>query len=127
MEKHYRVVLQSMRMVDCKGANRWQKSARIWSTAALAIDGQGRVLLIHARSPWDVHDFIEILLELPLGVRRAMYLEGGPEASLSLEAAGVSIVRVGSWETGFNENDGNVQPWALPNVIGARRTDDGEP
>ena len=62
LETHYRIVLQSLRMIDCKGVNRWQKSARIWSTAALAIDDQGRVLLIHARSPWDVHDFIEILL-----------------------------------------------------------------
>jgi hypothetical protein len=79
------------------------------------------VLFIHARSPWDVHDFIDALQELPLGLRRAMYLEGGPEASLSLDAGGAAILRVGSWETGFNENDDNVRPWALPNIIGARR------
>jgi hypothetical protein len=121
LEKHYRTVLQSMRMIDCKGTNLWQKSQRIWSTAAIATDGQGCVLFLHARSPWDVHDFIEILQALPLDIHRAMYLEGGPEASLTLEAAGVSILRTGSWETGFNENDDNVQPWALPNVIGARR------
>lgn len=120
-EPHYRVILQSIRMIDCKGVNRWQKSPRAWSTAALAIDDQGRVLLIHARSPWDVHDFIEILLKLPLGIRRAMYLEGGPEASLSLETGLVSRIRVGSWETGFNENDDNAAPWPLPNVIGVRR------
>jgi hypothetical protein len=120
-EQHYRVILQSIRMIDCKGVNRWQKSPRIWSTAALAIDDQGRVLLIHARSPWDVHDFIEILLKLPLGIRRAMYLEGGPEASLSLETGFVSLIRVGSWETGFNENDDNATPWPLPNVIGVQR------
>ncbi len=39
---------------------------------------------------------------------------------------GVSIVRVGSWETGFDENDDNVRPWPLPNIIGARRRA-GEP
>jgi hypothetical protein len=121
LEKHYRVVLQSMRMIDCKGANLWQKSQKIWSTAALGVDDQGRMLFIHARSPWDVHDFNDALLELPLGLRRAMYLEGGPEASLSIDAGGVSIMRVGSWETGFNENDDNKQPWTLPIVIGARR------
>lgn len=122
-EKHYRVVLQSMRMIDCKGANRWAKSARIWSTAALGIDDQGRVLFIHARSPWDVHDFNEILLALPVGARRVMYLEGGPEASLLLDAGGLSTVRVGSFETGFREDDTNTEAWALPNVIGARRFD----
>jgi hypothetical protein len=120
LEKHYRVVLQSIRMIDCKGANRWRKSSRVWSTAALAVDDKGRVLFIHARSPWDVHDFIQILLELPLGVRRAIYLEGGPLASLALDAGGASIVRTGSWETGFNENDDIAKPWPLPNIIGAR-------
>jgi hypothetical protein len=127
LETHYRVILQSIRMIDCKGVNRWQKSARAWSTAALAIDDQGRVLMIHARSPWDVHDFIEILLKLPLGIRRAMYLEGGPEASLSLEGGGVSMLRIGSWETRFNENDANAAPWPLPNVIGVKRPDRKEP
>ena len=39
------------------------------------------MLFIHARSPWDMHDFIVNLQKLPLGIVRAMYLEGGPEAS----------------------------------------------
>src|SRR5262249_2606672 len=121
VEGHYSIVLQSIRMIDCKGVNRWQASPRVWSMAALGIDDQGRVLLIHARSPWDVRSFGEMLLKLPLGIRRAMYLEGGPEASLSLMAAGVSIIHVGSWETGFNENDHNTEAWPLPNVIGVRR------
>ena len=120
-QKHYRVVLQGMRMIDCKGANMWPTAPRIWSTAALGIDDQGRLLFIHARSPWDVHDFIDILKELPLGIQRAMYLEGGPEASLSVEAGDISVTHVGSWETGFNENDNNTSNWQLPNVIGVRR------
>jgi hypothetical protein len=127
LEKHYRVVVQSLRMVDCKGNNRWAKQPRTWSTAAVAIDSQGRVLLIHSRSPWPVHDFIENLLALPLGIRRAMYLEGGPEASLGLQAAGVSFLKVGSYETGFNENDDNHAAWVLPNVIAVRRLSDSEP
>jgi hypothetical protein len=57
LEAHYRVVLQSLRMVDCKGRNRWAEALRAWSAAALAVDGAGRVLFIHARSPWPVHDF----------------------------------------------------------------------
>ena len=28
LEAHYRIVLQSLRMIDCKGVNRWQKSPR---------------------------------------------------------------------------------------------------
>lgn len=122
-QKHYRIVLQSMRLIDCKGANLWPISPRSWSTAALGIDDQGRLLFIHARSPWDVHDFIDILKELPLGMQRAMYLEGGPEASLSVQAGDLSVMHVGSWETGFNENDNNTNSWQLPNIIGVRRID----
>jgi hypothetical protein len=124
LETHYRIVLQSIRMVDCKGMNRWAKAQRAWSTAALAVDNEGRFLFIHARSPWPMHELIENLLALPLGVCRAMYLEGGPEASLSLATSRKSFVRVGSWETGFNENDDNHLLWALPNVIGIRRASD---
>ena len=122
-EPHYGAVLQSLRMIDCKGANVWQQSDRAWSTAALAIDGEGRVLFIHARSPWSVHDFIANLQKLPLGIARAMYLEGGPEASLSVRAGGISLGAVGSYETGFNENDDNTRQWELPNVIGVTRID----
>ncbi len=120
-EPHYGAALQSLRMIDCKGANVWQQSDKAWSTAALAIDGEGRVLFIHARSPWSVHDFIANLQKLPLGIARAMYLEGGPEASLSVRAGGVSLDAVGSYETGFNENDDNTRQWELPNVIGVTR------
>jgi Phosphodiester glycosidase len=121
LERHYHAVLQSIRMVDCKGRNRWTKELRAWSTAALAVDGARRLLFIHARSPWPVHDLVENLLALPLGIERAMYLEGGPEAGLALASASKSFVQVGSFETGFNENDDNHASWPLPNVIGARR------
>lgn len=121
LEPRYRVVLQSMRMIDCNGNNVWHPSGRAWSTAALGVDGSGRVLFIMARAPWDVHDFIDNLKALPIGLTRAMYLEGGPEVSLAVDAGGVSFVRIGSWETGFNENDNNDQAWALPNIIGVQR------
>lgn len=120
-ESRYHIVLQSIRMISCKGENLWKKSPRIWSMAVLAVDKKGNVLFIHSRSPWDVHDFIEILREMPLGVTRAMYLEGGPETSLAIAAGGVNKLFLDSYETGFNENDRNWRAWALPNVIGVER------
>ncbi len=47
-----------------------------------------------------------------------MYLEGGPEASLHVQTPGKTVRRIGSYETGFNENDDNDRYWGLPNVIG---------
>jgi hypothetical protein len=48
-------------------------------------------------------------------------LEGGPEATLYVNAGGTELERFGSYETGFNENDDNDRAWALPNVIGVWR------
>lgn len=112
--------LQSIRMMSCAGANVWSQQDRRWSTACLAQDSGGRLMFVHARSPLSVHDFIEMLGRWPLDIARAMYLEGGPEATLYFSGGhGIeSIERVGSYETGFNENDDNVAAWPLPNILG---------
>lgn len=118
----YRVLVQNIRMIDCAGRNVWAHQARKWSTACVGTDGQGRVLLIHVRSPYATHDLVEALLALPLGLRRLMYVEGGPEASLYVKAGGrVVVSEVGSFETGFREADDNRVFWPLPNVIAFAR------
>ena len=114
----YRVVVQNIRMIDCARRNVWAPQPRKWSTACVGTDAQGRVLLIHVRAPYTTHDLIDVLLRLPLGLQRLMYVEGGPEASLYVEVGGKVVVsEVGSFETGFFESDGNVAFWPLPNVI----------
>jgi hypothetical protein len=114
----YRVAAQNIRMIDCRRRNVWAPQSRKWSTACVGTDGQGRVLLIHARAPYATHDLIDVLLGLPLGLERLMYVEGGPEASLYVEVAGrVVVSEMGSFETGFFESDTNRVFWPLPNVI----------
>ncbi len=103
--------------MTCKRANAWKLQPKRWSTAAIGVDGKGRVLFLHARSPWPVHDFVERLLALPIDLQRAMYTEGGPEATLYVHAGKVERDFVGSFETGFMENDGNTEEWPLPNVV----------
>jgi len=112
--------LQGIRMVGCDGRNVWAAAPRRWSIAAIAQDKSGRILFLHSRSPLPVHDFIEAMLALPLSVTRAMYQEGGPEATLYVNAGGLQLERFGSFETGFNENDGISVAWPLPNVFGIR-------
>jgi hypothetical protein len=115
----YRIVVQNIRMLDCAGRNTWAKQNRRWSTACVGTDGTGRVLLIHCRSPYPTHDLVEMLRSLPLDLKRLMYVEGGPEASLYVKVAGrVVVSRVGSYETGFLEHDENREFWPIPNVIG---------
>jgi uncharacterized protein YigE (DUF2233 family) len=110
----YANALQSIRMISCDGRNVWTEQAREWSMAAIATDTDGRVLFIHVRSPYSVHTFAEMLMAASLGVKRAMYLEGGPEATLFVHVGEVLVERVGSYETGFHESDDNVAAWPLP-------------
>jgi hypothetical protein len=118
-ESRYRILVQNIRMLDCAGNNTWSQQPRKWSTAAVGIDGAGRVLFIHCRSPYSTHDFIDILRALPLDLKGLMYVEGGPEASLYVAVDGKEIVsKMGSFETGFRELDDNDRFWPIPNVIG---------
>jgi hypothetical protein len=117
----YATLIQNMRMISSARENVWSRQARRWSTAALAGDAEGNIILIMVRSPYTVHDLNEILLGLPISIHNAMYLEGGPEASLCFAASGYEFRVMGSYETGFWESDGNRSFWPIPNVIGIMR------
>ena len=82
------------------------------------MDADGHALLIFCRSPYTMHDYVNILLQSPLRIRQAMYLEGGPEASLSINSGAVVRNLFGSYETGFTENDASNAAFPLLNVIG---------
>ena len=84
----------------------------------IGIDKEGNVLFIFSRSPYSVYDFINMLLAPSIKLYNAMYLEGGPEASFYLNHNGHKVKKMGSYETGFNENDDNHRFWPIPNIIG---------
>jgi hypothetical protein len=122
-QPRYGTLVQSIRMISCQGANVWTQQPKRWSTAAIGTDKEGRVLLIHVRSPYTVHDLIDNLRHLPLSIDRAMYVEGGPEAQLYVRSGREEHEFFGSYETDFYESDGNDHAWPVPNVIGVvRRT-----
>jgi len=128
LRARYGSLVQSIRMVSCNGKNVWSPQARRFSIAAVGTDDAGRVLFVHSRSPRSVHDFINILLGLPLGLRRALYVEGGPEAQLFVRGGGREYEFVGSYENTFMSSEDNTRPWPVPNVIGvAKRTSGAAP
>lgn len=65
----YGSLVQSIRMVSCQRAGVWAPSERRFSTAAVGVDGAGRLLLVHARSPWPVHELVAALLAAPIDLR----------------------------------------------------------
>lgn len=117
-KKKYKTLVQSIRMISCKGKNVWKQQQKKWSTAAIAIDRQANILLIHVRSWYSTHDLNNILLKLPLNISQAMYTEGGPQAQLYINTGKQEFAFVGSNETSLSQSDNTPISWPLPNVIG---------
>jgi hypothetical protein len=114
----YGTLVQSIRMISCKGENVWRQQPRKWSTAAIGMDHQDRVLFIHVGSPYSTHDLINILQKLPLNITRAMYSEGGPQAQLYIRYGKKEYEFVGKFDLKLNENINHPVLWPIPNVIG---------
>ncbi|MFT3708484.1 MAG: phosphodiester glycosidase family protein [Archangium sp.] len=114
----YETVVQDLRLIRGNGVNVWKNNGRKWSEAAIAADDKGRILFFFSRAPMMMSEFNAKMLGLGLGVQRMMHAEGGPEASLSIRTEKVKLDLCGSYETGFREDDFNIQQWPIPNVIG---------
>ena len=121
LQGRYAAMVQSIRMVSCARANVWsQQPENKWSTAAIGIDQHGWLLFIHVRSPLSTHDLINGLLTLPIGLRETMYVEGGPEAQLYVNAGGRELEFVGSHGSSFAGIE-NSYALPIPNALGIRR------
>ncbi|MFC1552902.1 phosphodiester glycosidase family protein [Candidatus Latescibacterota bacterium] len=118
--KKYNTVIQNYRMISIKQENVWSQQKNMYSIACVGIDMQRNVLFIHTKSPYSVHDFNNIILNLPLDINNVMYVEGGPEASLFVKTNDFIGKWMGSYETGFFDNS-NTKFWPIPNVIGIKR------
>jgi hypothetical protein len=119
----YNSFSQCMRMIDNKGkAVEWiQKYKMRCSMSVLAVDKDGNVLFIFTRTPYTPNEFSKFLLSLPIGIHSAMYLEGGPEASLYVNTGNTVIEKFGSYVSRTYAHDRNDKFRKMPNVIGIRR------
>lgn len=118
IRRDYRTVLQSIAMLDCAGQPIPSPGQRVYSASAAGIDGEGRLVFVHVRTPYSMGAFRRILAAPEVGLRAALYLEGGPEASLVVRTGVRAVSEVGSYESGFFESDDNHRFWDIPNVIG---------
>jgi hypothetical protein len=85
------------------------------------MDKSQNVLIIFSQQPYGVHDLIEILLSLPISIYNAMYLEGGPQASLYLSTKNVTIEKYGVWEGSPDSHNPLRVSWPIPNILGIVR------
>ncbi|MBW1803260.1 MAG: phosphodiester glycosidase family protein, partial [Deltaproteobacteria bacterium] len=121
MEKHWEEVIkkyhsavQNYRIISRGKKTGWPQREILHSSAAVGLDRSDQVLFIHSSSPHSIHDFIRMVLKLPLHIANAMYVEGGPEAELYIPykknrnsscLQSMSLTPVAS-------------PFRIPNVIG---------
>ena len=121
VRNQYQSLIQSIRMVSCNGKNDWVQQEKKWSTAGIGMDSKGRMLFIHVRSPYTTHDFINILLSLPIDLKRAMYVEGGKDAQLYVNTGKGEFEFLGSYSTAVDNTNGNFIARPVPNVVGIVR------
>jgi hypothetical protein len=116
-------IVQNLRIVDCHRNIVWARQERKHSMVIIGEDSAGCVLLIFTRTPLAVHNFAEILLDLPLSIKRLAYLEGGPVASLHISHELLESDHNGLIEGGLFDGE-ESSPWELPLIIGiSARTD----
>ena len=114
----YHTVVQNYRMISKGKRKGWPQQKKLYSTAAVGMDKDNNVLFIHSPAPYSTHDFINILLSLPIDIDSAMYLEGGPEATLYISPKDIQAKSEGRYGTLFGKNFSDLSSLTLPNVIG---------
>lgn len=117
LRRRYRTVVQGYRLLECDGDAIAWKDVKSYSAAAIGVDRADRLVMIHVRAPYTMGALSAALAQPALGLRGAIFVEGGPEASLVVRGPARSLERVGSFETSFLEADSNHRFWDLPNVI----------
>ncbi|MBU2489199.1 MAG: phosphodiester glycosidase family protein [Proteobacteria bacterium] len=116
----YGSVAQNFRMIEADGSIAWKPDRESHSVACVAQDANGQLLFIHSQSAYTVHDFTQTLLALPLSISRAMYVEGGFQASLVVDAPGF-FLEVSGFSRCPGPNPLPCPAWPVPNVLGVRR------
>jgi hypothetical protein len=122
LKNSYGAIAQGLRMLDSSGGpTYWKKRVQSCSMLVAAEDDAHNFYLIFTRSPYTHNTMIDFMHHrLPLKLKNAIYLEGGPETSLYVKAGDFELRRVGSYVSQTYENDRNDHFWPLPNVIGVK-------
>jgi hypothetical protein len=114
-------IVATYRLLDCDGHPiAWVDPDR-YSAAAIGLDRDGRLVLVHSRTPYRMRELAEMLAAATPGFTQLFFVEGGPEATLVVEAGDLHVREVGLRRDLLD----GVEPehdvlYALPNVLGVR-------
>jgi hypothetical protein len=123
IKKDYYSCFQSIRMIDNQHRGiYWKKKPLLsCSMSVLATDRSGNVLFLFSRSPYNANEVIKFMLGPLLNIQTAMYLEGGPEASLYVKTDSAEIIKFGSYVSYACPNDDNQELRKMPNILGIKK------
>jgi hypothetical protein len=121
LQQRYRGIVQDYRMLDCDGKPIAWADEKTFSAAAIAVDRKGRLVFLHSRTPFRMTRFNQIIAAPELDLAGAIYVEGGPEASLYVKTGAArdgdaEVAEMGSFETDFFDDSNHVF-WRIPNVL----------
>ncbi|PLX44504.1 MAG: hypothetical protein C0609_05460 [Deltaproteobacteria bacterium] len=102
--------VQSIRMLSPEGEVTWVEDDKRWPASLLGMDRAGRLLFIHTKSSYPMHDLVKRLIALPLDLVSLQYAEGGSEAQLYVEAGDLRALY----------SPGGVA-WKVPNALGLKK------
>jgi hypothetical protein len=119
LRARYRSLVANYRLLGCEGRPIAWVDESTYSSAALALDREGRFVLVHAETPYLMRDLARVLADPALGLVHVHYVEGGPKATIFADdGSGSPLVLWGSREE--EEEPGAPRRGArpVPNVLG---------
>ena len=119
INKNYQTIIQGFRLIDDSGNPVfWDKNNQFCSMVVIAEDRLGFIYIIFCRSPLTHNQMTENLLSLDLGLRNAIYLEGGSKAAFSISDGDFKMNKMGSYVSNYYPFDNNFKMPKFPNYIG---------
>ncbi|MBI1798564.1 MAG: phosphodiester glycosidase family protein [Candidatus Eisenbacteria bacterium] len=113
----WREVAQSFMVLDSEGNLRVRKSDHVANRTLVAEDRGGRVLVFTTEGGYTLADCAEYLRRSPLGISRAMGMDGGLEAELCVRSGTFRYASFGSWDERHGEGNQPGARTPLPAVI----------
>lgn len=117
----YRCFVQSIRMISADGEPVYWKKHLSCSMIFVATDKADNLLVFFTRTPYTPNEMTDFMLQSPLEIQTAMYLEGGPEASFFISNGDFSFGKFGSYVSKTHPTDKNNEFKKMPNVIGLKK------
>ncbi len=122
LRARFRSLVANYRLLGCDGAPIAWVDESTYSSAAFAIDREGRFVLVHAETPYLMRDLARVLADPELGLLHIHYVEGGPKASVYADdGSGTPRVLVGSREEDEQPGVPSRGARPIPNVLGVVR------